>query len=394
MVFKPATFKPKQPAPAVVDSTQPDESGIEVISSTAQPVVSLTVEDAVARVIAQYQQELRESHIATEVVTQWLIQEVAKQQQLGSTDIADLGANAAQNINRYSDDMLSHVKGRDLESMGESLKEVIGIAKGIDIQSLIGKEGFVSKIFSSLRATKEKVLAQFNSVSTQLDRVVQQVETQQARLKERVEQLDIVFEHNVDEYKALTKAILFGETHKALLLSQLETMSSDSALVSQQRNDLSSLIERINKRVHDLKTLQMTAIQTAPMIRMVQSNNLTLIEKFNNIKMLTIPAWKKQFTLAISLIEQKKSVELANKIDDATNDLIKRNADLLRQNTINTAKANQRSTIDIETLEHVQTTLITTLEDVISIEQEGARARADANEKMVAMKQELTNILR
>ncbi|CAM2838633.1 hypothetical protein VINE108274_04035 [Vibrio neptunius] len=126
---------------------------------------------------------------------------------------------------------------------------------------------------------------------------------------------------------------------------------------------------------------------------MVQTNNITLIEKFNNIKTLTIPSWKKQFTLAISMLEQKKSLELASKIDDATNDLIRKNADLLRQNTLQTAQANQRSAIDIETLEHVQQTLISTLEDVVAIEQEGARNRKVADEKMVSMRQELSNLM-
>ncbi|MFM2652094.1 toxic anion resistance protein, partial [Vibrio alginolyticus] len=125
-----------------------------------------------------------------------------------------------------------------------------------------------------------------------------------------------------------------------------------------------------------------------------QTNNITLIEKFDNIKTLTIPSWKKQFTLAISMLEQRKSLELAGKIDNATNDLIKRNADLLRQNTLQTARANQRSVIDLETLEHVQNTLITTLQDVVSIEQEGARNREIADERMVNMKKELSKLLK
>jgi len=126
----------------------------------------------------------------------------------------------------------------------------------------------------------------------------------------------------------------------------------------------------------------------------VQTNNITLIEKFDNIKTLTIPSWKKQFTLAVSMLEQKKSMELASKIDDATNDLIRKNADLLRQNTLQNAQVNQRSAIDIETLEYVQNTLISTLQDVVAIEQEGARNRQAADEKMITMKSELSNFLK
>ncbi|MGI2897176.1 toxic anion resistance protein, partial [Vibrio alginolyticus] len=200
-------------------------------------------------------------------------------------------------------------------------------------------------------------------------------------------------------YKALTEAIIYGESRRLLIKGKAEVLAKEledenSPLKAQELSDLQSFHNRIEKRVHDLRSLQMLALQTAPMIRMVQTNNITLIEKFDNIKTLTIPSWKKQFTLAISMLEQRKSLELAGKIDNATNDLIKRNADLLRQNTLQTARANQRSVIDLETLEHVQNTLITTLQDVVSIEQEGARNREIADERMVNMKKELSKLLK
>ena len=153
--------------------------------------------------------------------------------------------------------------------------------------------------------------------------------------------------------------------------------------------DLQDLINRLDKRVHDLRTMQMVAVQTAPMIRMVQSNNQILIDKFRNLQELTIPSWKKQFTLAIALIEQQKAVELSQKIDDTTNDLMRRNADLLRQNSVNTARVNQRSVVDIETLEHVQQTLISTMEEVEQIQREGEQSRQQAAGRMEEMKTEL-----
>jgi uncharacterized protein YaaN involved in tellurite resistance len=135
--------------------------------------------------------------------------------------------------------------------------------------------------------------------------------------------------------------------------------------------------------------MQMVAVQTAPMIRMVQSNNRILIDKFRNLQELTIPSWKKQFTLAIALMEQQQAVELTQKIDDTTNELMRRNADLLRQNSINTARANQRSVVDIETLEHVQQTLISTMEEVEQIQRDGEQSRQQAAGRMEEMKAEL-----
>ena len=353
----------------------------------------------VQTIVDDYKRDLSEANMNPQEVFDRVVSQLNQVDIYSSRGIANLGQESAEKISQYSDSMLSQVRTKDLEEMGENLNQVVGLAKGVDLSGLIGKDSFFGKIISKFRQTKESILAQFNSVSTQLDRVIKEIDTQQSRLQERSGQLDAVFSQNIAQYKALTEAIIYGESRRLLLQDKIESLSNElscehSPLKAQELSDLQACENRIEKRVHDLKSLQMLALQTAPMIRMVQNNNITLVEKFNNIKTLTIPSWKKQFTLAISMLEQKKSLELATKIDDATNDLIRKNADLLRQNTLQTAQANQRSVVDIETLEHVQNTLISTLQDVVSIEQEGARTRKAADEKMVQMKSELSNFLK
>ena len=145
--------------------------------------------------------------------------------------------------------------------------------------------------------------------------------------------------------------------------------------------------------MHDLRTLQQSALQTLPMIRIIQSNNLMLVDKFYAIKNITLPAWKNQISLALSLNEQKNSVELANTIDDATNELLRRNAELLHDNSVKTAKANQRAVIDVETLEHVQNTLIKTVNDVIQIQKEGMQQRVQATEKLKSLQSNLNQLV-
>mgnify|MGYP003341000178 FL=1 len=142
-----------------------------------------------------------------------------------------------------------------------------------------------------------------------------------------------------------------------------------------------------------MQVLQQSAMQTLPMIRIIQSNNMMLVDKFYAIKNITLPAWKNQISLAISLNEQRNSVQLANTIDDATNELLKRNADLLHQNSVDTAKANQRSVIDIETLEHVQNTLIKTVNDVIQIQKEGMQKREEASTRIKALQSNLQQLV-
>ena len=145
--------------------------------------------------------------------------------------------------------------------------------------------------------------------------------------------------------------------------------------------------------MHDLRTLQQSALQTLPMIRIIQSNNLMLVDKFYAIKNITLPAWKNQISLALSLNEQKNSVELANTIDDATNELLRRNAELLHDNSVKTARANQRAVIDVETLEYVQNTLIKTVNDVIQIQKEGMQQRVQATEKLKSLQSNLNQLV-
>jgi uncharacterized protein YaaN involved in tellurite resistance len=162
---------------------------------------------------------------------------------------------------------------------------------------------------------------------------------------------------------------------------------------NQRVYDLNHLANNLEKRVSDLQVLQQSAMQTLPMIRIIQSNNMMLVDKFYAIKNITLPAWKNQISLAISLNEQRNSVQLANTIDDATNELLKRNADLLHQNSVDTAKANQRSVIDIETLEHVQNTLIKTVNDVIQIQKEGMQKREEASTRIKALQSNLQQLV-
>ncbi|WP_105069173.1 toxic anion resistance protein [Vibrio jasicida] len=411
MAFKPKTFAPKtinesetlQPATAYTDvmpvATPHNHTPVVAQTASVGEYLIQNLNNRVQTIVNDYKRDLSEADMNPQEVFDRVVSQLNQVDIYSSRGIANLGQESAEKISQYSDSMLSQVRTKDLEEMGENLNQVVGLAKGVDLSGLIGKDSFFGKIISKFKQTKESILAQFNSVSTQLDRVIKEIDSQQKRLQERSGQLDAVFSQNIAQYKALTEAIIYGESRRLLLQDKIESLANEinsehSPLKAQELSDLQACENRIEKRVHDLKSLQMLALQTAPMIRMVQNNNITLVEKFNNIKTLTIPSWKKQFTLAISMLEQKKSLELATKIDDATNDLIRKNADLLRQNTLQTAQANQRSVVDIETLEHVQNTLISTLQDVVSIEKEGARTRKAADEKMVQMKSELSNFLK
>lgn len=404
MAFQPKIFQPvSAQASQNVEATLPATNEVMTVKSfaIATPVANdlPNFELRIQTAVELYQNELQEAGLNPQEVGKLVSIQLREVNVYSDHGIAQLGQSSAEKIGEYSDSILKHVRTKDLENMGENLNQVIGLAKGVDIQSLIGKDSFFGKVVAKFKNTKESILSQFNSVSTQLERIVKEIDKQQVSLRERSNQLEVLFTHNITQYKSLAQSIVYGEARKGLIEDRVTLLSAEvelqnSPMKLQELHDLQSIQSRIEKRIHDLKSLQMLALQTAPMIRMVQSNNITLIEKFDNIKTLTIPSWKKQFTLAVSMLEQKKSMELASKIDDATNDLIRKNADLLRQNTLQNAQMSQRSAIDIETLEYVQNTLISTLQDVVAIEQEGARNRQAADEKMITMKSELSNFLK
>jgi uncharacterized protein YaaN involved in tellurite resistance len=315
--------------------------------------------------------------------------------------IFTLGSQSGAKVVEYSDKLLSQVKSKDIDGLGENLNEVVLLAKGINISGLVdssrSKIPLIGGFIDSFKMSKEKILGKYNTLSQQIEKLVVEMKMTQVRLANRVQDLEKVYVFNVDEYHALECYILVGEIKSEELAAEIATRKEAPAaadpMEAQAISTLQDTLDRLNKRVHDLRTMQMVAVQTAPMIRMVQKNNQLLIDKFRNLQELTIPSWKKQFTLAISLIEQQKAVELAQKIDDTTNDLMRKNADLLKQNSINTARANQRAVVDIETLEHVQQTLISTIEEVEQIQRDGEQSRTDAVTRMESMKSELISKL-
>jgi uncharacterized protein YaaN involved in tellurite resistance len=199
------------------------------------------------------------------------------------------------------------------------------------------------------------------------------------------------------EFEQLGVSIVAGKIKLAALEQHINQRLADTPQPSPQEaqaiSDLKQLASRLDKRVGDLNALQMSAMQTLPMIRMIQHNNQTLVEKFHNVRELTLPAWKRQFMLAVSLIEQKKAADLAQTIDDSTNEFLRKNAELLKQTSISTARINQRAVIDVETLEQVQRTLISTIEEVQDIHRKGFDSRRDAEVRIRGLQQELKNRL-
>lgn len=318
--------------------------------------------------------------------------------EISHNSVAEYGKNIASKTSGYTDELLSLVQNKDLDAAGQKLNQVVQVAQQLNTSSILNKSqnsGFFGSILSKFKGAKQSFDQHFNTTKEQIDALVKEIESSQNGLKSRVNTLDKMFSGVQEEYKQLGIYIAAGKMKEQEIQQEIARLAAQEQdqNTTQKIYDLNHLANNLEKRVSDLQVLQQSAMQTLPMIRIIQSNNLMLVDKFYAIKNITLPAWKNQISLAISLQEQKNSVQLANTIDDATNELLKRNADLLHQNSVDTARANQRSVIDIETLEHVQNTLINTVNDVLQIQKEGVQKRAEAAQRLRALQDNLNHLV-
>lgn len=309
--------------------------------------------------------------------------------------IAEFGRDVADHTSRYADNLLEQVRNSDLDEAGAKLTQVVSIARRLNVGPLADNRSripLVGALLDKFRLRSANFMGQFDTTRDQIEALIDEVSTKQAGVRERNAQLDEMFTAVREEHHLLGVHIAAGRVRLAelrvLAEQQRQNLGNDPGSV-QALADLDAVIANLDKRVGDLIALQHSAMQSLPTIRMIQANNQMLVDKFHTIREITVPAWKRQFMLALALNEQRNSVELATAIDETTNDLLKRNAELLHRNSVETARANQRLVIDVDTLRQVQVSLIKTVEDVIRIQQEGVQQRKVAEKQIQAMRSDL-----
>lgn len=309
--------------------------------------------------------------------------------------VAEFGRAVADHTSRYADSLLDQVRNRDLDEAGAKLSEVLSVAQAVNVNALLDTRSRVpllGPLLDRISLKHRKVMGEFDTTREQIEKLVGEVNLTQSGITARNAALEEMFLGVREEHRLLGIHIAAGKQRHGELKQEAELLraniGNDPSRL-QQLSDLDSLIANLDKRIGDLTVLQQSAMQTLPTIRIIQSNNQMLIDKYHSIREITVPAWKRQFMLALSLNEQRNAVQLANKIDDTTNDLLKRNAELLYRNSVDTAKANQRLVIDVSTLKTVQDTLIKTVEEVIQLQREGAESRQRAEREIQGMRLDL-----
>ena len=316
-----------------------------------------------------------------------------------SAAIIDFGTAAQKNIADFSDSILCNVRAKDSGYVGELLGELLTNVKSFEPKSSDG--GFLKKLplVSSLVGKAETMMQGYEKVSVQVEKVKTSLQKARMLMMKDVTMLDTLFAKNLEYFKTLELYIRAGEEKmqemREVTLPKLRAQAAASSdpMAAQVVSDFESSVERFEKKVHDLKISKTISIQTAPQIRLIQNNDKVLIDRVQSAIYNSIPLWKNQMVIALGLANQKKVLEMQHSVNEMTNDLLKKNAEMLKIGTIETAKENERSIVDIETVRKVNDDLVTTIEETLKIQQEGRAKRRAAEAELVALESRLKKAL-
>ncbi|MGG3448477.1 toxic anion resistance protein [Domibacillus aminovorans] len=310
--------------------------------------------------------------------------------------VFSFGTAAQTKLSDFSHHMLDHVQRKDIGPIGDILNELMKNLKNVDPDELRDeKKNIFSRMFGKVSDSVQEVMTRYQKVGSQIDRIGVKLEHSKRGLVEDIRMLEQLYDKNKEYFQALNIYIAAGE----LKLEEIETKTIPELRQKAERtgdqmdfqdvNDMIQFADRLEKRLHDLKLSRQITIQSAPQIRLIQNTNQTLAEKIQSSILTAVPLWKNQIAIALTLVRQQKAVEAQKQVSKTTNELLLKNSEMLKVNSIETAKENERGFVDIETLKKTQDNLITTLEETIRIQQDGRAKRKAAEEELIVMEDDL-----
>ncbi|MGO4888341.1 toxic anion resistance protein [Anaerobacillus sp. MEB173] len=310
--------------------------------------------------------------------------------------IVQFGTIPQSKLSDFSHSMLDHVQKQDTEPIGQTLKELMKRLEQVNPDELqTEKKNFLTRIFKKVSGSVNEILSKYQKIGAQIDKIGVKLDHQKKVLFGDNQLLEELFQKNKEYFDGLNIYIAAGElkmdelhTKAIPALKQKAELSNDQ-MVYQELNDMIQFSDRLEKRLHDLKLSRQMTIQSAPQIRLIQNTNQALIEKIQSSILTSIPLWKNQVAIALTLFRQRKAVEAQKQVSQTTNDLLLKNAEMLKTNSIETAEENERGLIDIETLQKTQENLISTLEETMRIQQEGRTKRQQAEQELLKMEEQI-----
>ena len=291
--------------------------------------------------------------------------------------VLQYGAGSQQKIANFSDSALNNVKTKDLGEVGEMITSLVGELREFDEEENKGFLGFFKKQGNKI----EQMKAKYDKVDVNVERIATALEDHQVKLMKDVAVLDQLYNVNLANFKELSMYILAGkqkleEVRQTQLPALIEkAQKSQLPEDTQAANDMAAMCNRFEKKIHDLELTRAISIQMAPQIRLIQNNDTVMSEKIQTTLVNTIPLWKSQMVIALGLAHSQEALKAQQQVTDLTNELLKKNAEALKISTIETAKASERGIVDIETLKQTNETLISTLDEVVQIQNDGKAKR-------------------
>lgn len=314
--------------------------------------------------------------------------------------ILTYGATAQNELTKFSHQMLDHVQKKDIGPVGDILGDLMKKLNEINPEELNQQEKKgIRKLFSKMNRSLQEVMTRYQKLSTQVDRIGIQLEHSKRGLVEDVRMLDKLYDQNKNYFKALNIYIAAAELKRDEIVTNVipelrrKAEQSNDQMAFQEVHDMTQFVDRLEKRIYDLQLSRQITIQSAPQIRMIQQTNQTLAEKIQSSIMTSIPLWKNQIAIALTLNRQQKAVSAQRQVTATTNDLLLKNSEMLKVNSIETAKENERGIVEIDTLKKTQENLLQTIEETLQIQADGRMKRKAAELEIARMEDELKNRL-
>ena len=309
------------------------------------------------------------------------------------------GSNAQKKLSEFSHGMLNKVQLKDTGEIADVLTALMHQLESSNPRDLTASPNIFQKFFGKIKASIAETQARYQKIGTAIDRVAIRLEREKNELLNDNLMLEQLYQKNKDYFEALNIYIAAGELKMQELQEEIIPAAIEKAKASgdqmdvQTVNDLNQFLDRLDKRTHDLRLTRQMTVQQAPQIRMIQNTNQALAEKIQVSVHTAIPLWENQVMIALTLLRQQNAAVSQRQVSQTTNDLLKRNADMLKQSAIDTARESERGVIDIETLQHTQNSLIETIEQTLEIQREGRRQRQIAEQELQLMEGQLRDKL-
>ncbi len=312
-----------------------------------------------------------------------------------TTQILQYGSVAQNKISAFSDSVLESVKTKETGEVGDLLTDLVVQIKDFDTEvGQSGKPGLFG-FFNSIKKQAMKLIAKYDKVENNIDKIEKQLENYKLQMLKDINIFDKMYEKNLEYFKELSLYIIAGEKKleelRTVTLPELQAKAQESGdqVDIQKVNDMNNMINRFEKKIYDLKTTRIISIQMAPQIRMIQNNDTELVEKIQSSIINTIPLWKNQMVIALGIANAKNALGAQRQVTNLTNDMLKKNSELLKQGTIEVAEESEKSIVDIETLKKTNKDVIETLDKVLEIHEQGRTKRQEAEKELLNIEKEL-----